>query len=124
LLLLGFAVLLLAFLPVHVWSSASRAVAASPTLLDEARLATWYSPAEADPPVVSHGYQGTDSVNGFQESDIIYVDGKYYLFSTSSQAPAWVDVYVGNTPEELVKGPVMCGKLIQTCSGCHAAFRR
>jgi len=104
LLLLGFAVLLLAFLPVHVWSSASRAVA-SPTLLDEARLSTWYSPAEADPPVVSHGYQGTDSVNGFQESDIIFVDGRYYLFSTSSQAPAWVDVYVGNTPEELVKGP-------------------
>ncbi len=104
-LLLGFVVLLLAFLPVHIWSSADRVAAASSTLLDQARLATWYSPAQADPPVVSHGYQGTDLVNGFQESDFIYAGGKYYLFSTSSQDPAWVDVYVGNTPENIVKGP-------------------
>ena len=72
------------------------AALASSSLLDRARLGTWRLPAQANPPRTAHG---------FQESDFIYANGKYYLFSTSSQDPAWVDVYVGDTPEQLVQRP-------------------
>src|SRR3954447_14817420 len=61
-------------------------------LLDRARLGSWRSTAEANPPT---GFRG------FQESDFIFANGKYYLFSTGSQDPAWVDVYVSDTPEGL-----------------------
>jgi hypothetical protein len=76
-------------------------------LLDQARLGTWSVPGRAVPPVVSQGYKISKprEVGGFQESDFVYANGKYYLFSTSSQDPAWTDVYVGDTPEALLKGP-------------------
>src|SRR5436305_4131929 len=65
-------------------------------LMARALQGTWHAAAKADPPILP---------NGYQESDFIYADGKYYLFSTSSQDPAWVDVYVGNTVEDLVPTP-------------------
>src|SRR5436305_1405625 len=70
---------------------------ASSSLLDRARLGTWTLPVHADPPFLKP--------TGYQESDFIYANGKYYLFATGSQDPAWVDVYVGNTPEQLVHRP-------------------
>jgi hypothetical protein len=70
---------------------------ASSSLLDRARLGTWTLPVHADPPFLNP--------KGYQESDFIYANGKYYLFATGSQDPAWVDVYVGNTPEQLVHRP-------------------
>jgi hypothetical protein len=78
---------------------------ASSSLLDRARLATWYLPAQADPPIYSDGYLGSNLIGGYQESDTVYSNDKYYLFSTGSQMPAWIIVYVGTAPEELVKGP-------------------
>lgn len=63
-------------------------------LLDRARLGTWYAPAAISPPA---------SPVGYQESDFLYLDGQYYLFATGSQDPAWVDVYIGETPEDLVQ---------------------
>ncbi len=64
------------------------------SLLDRARLNTWEAPTGRNPPANPQGYQ---------ESDVIYANGQYYLFATSSQDPAWVDVYVGHTPEELAQ---------------------
>ncbi len=73
---------------------ASPALGAAPTvsLLDRARLSTWETPTGRKPPANVHGYQ---------ESDVLYANGQYYLFATGSQDPAWVDVYVGHTPDEL-----------------------
>lgn len=65
-------------------------------LMARALQGTWHAAPEADPAILPDGYQ---------ESDFLYVDGKYYLFATGSQDPAWVDVYVGNTIEELVHIP-------------------
>lgn len=64
------------------------------SLLDRARLGTWQAPPATDPP---------PSPVGYQEIDVLYANGQYYLFSTGSQDPAWVDVYMGRTPEELVQ---------------------
>lgn len=79
-------------------------------LLDLARVGTWDVPSRAVPSVYSQGYKvkgKSDSpmVGGYQESDFLYVDGKYYLFATGSQEPAWIDVYVGDSPEDLLSGP-------------------
>src|SRR3954452_12699080 len=62
-------------------------------LAELAQMGTWGAPAVRIAPA---------NPQGFHESDFLAVDGKYYLFSTSSEDPAWVDVYVGRTPEELV----------------------
>jgi hypothetical protein len=64
------------------------------SLLDRARQGTWQAPPATDPPA---------SPAGYQEIDVVYANGQYYLFSTGSQDPAWVNVYVGRTPEELVQ---------------------
>jgi hypothetical protein len=70
--------------------------APTPSLADRAQEGTWQVPAVT-----------TTLANplGYRESDFLAIDGKYYLFSTSSEDPAWVDVYVGQTPEELVNSP-------------------
>ncbi len=64
------------------------------SLLDRARQGTWWAPAATTPPA---------SPVGYQESDFLYLNGQYYLFATGSQDPAWVDVYVGTTPADLVQ---------------------
>lgn len=94
---LGFVALLTLgiLLSPFIMNTSNKALASS-GLLDRARLGTWRLPAQANPPLAPHGYQ---------ESDFIYADGKYYLFSTGSQDPAWVNVYVGSTPEDLVRQP-------------------
>ncbi|MFL5731601.1 MAG: hypothetical protein ACJ78Q_00250 [Chloroflexia bacterium] len=84
------------FVSVLVVVSADTAQA-SASLLDRARLGMWSLPAQADPPFANPP--------SYQESDFIYTGGKYYLFSTSSQDPAWIDVYVGDTPADLVHRP-------------------
>jgi hypothetical protein len=66
------------------------------SLLDRARLGTWRAPEAVNPPA---------SPVGYQESDFLYLNGQYYLFATGSQDPAWVDVYVGSSPEDLVRHP-------------------
>lgn len=76
-------------------------------LLDLARMGTWSTAGKAVPPIYSQGYKTSNpkEVGGYQEVDVVYANGKYYLFSTGSQEPAWTDVYVGNSPEELMKSP-------------------
>ena len=63
------------------------------SLAETAQRGTWQAPAELDP---------LDTPQGYRESDFLAIDGKYYLFATGSEDPAWVDVYVARTPEELV----------------------
>ncbi len=63
------------------------------SLVELAQQGTWWAPAGRTP---------LANPQGFQESDFLAIDGKYYLFATGSQDPAWVDVYVGRTLEELV----------------------
>lgn len=79
---------------------------ATVSLLDRARLGTWYSPAKAEPAVITKGYEPgkKNDVEGFQESDFLYANGKYYLFATASQEPALTSVYTGDTIEGLIQG--------------------
>ncbi len=106
-LILGAIILMVWIIPLRFGTSTARVVSTGNSLLDRARLGTWYLPARAIPPIIGHGYDpsGPNNANGYQESDFIYSNGKYYLFATGSEEPARIDVYVGDTPEDLVKGP-------------------
>src|SRR5438067_8819205 len=77
--LLILVILLVLVVPLVSTASVANMTSATSALLDRARLAAWYLPAKADPPIFSHGYQGTDLVGGYQESDALYSNGNYYL---------------------------------------------